>query len=529
MNKLNKCINQTFGLLLGALLLWGAPLAAEEAPNLIANPGFESYTHQSAVFPFPELDEFADWGKTGYSTNAEKTDVYGGSVSLKLGTTAASSIYQVITGLTDDDYEANAQFVLTLHYKVVSLSSGGSVSIDSYWEHATEFEGLKTHDAEKLQRVLSDTVQSEWQTLVIETTRPAKAKSFMLQLTAKANCYVLFDDFSFVYKKKETPYIIVTPDKLDPVYADIGTEKAFTTLKIKQGYVTSPTTFRIASSNEADIAQFKISATSMAETESELELIITYAPTSKGVHEANLVFDNKNHTTILPNMIALKGTCIDPSLPPSVTVTPTTLPVFETVVGKDVKNTVHITTRNCTDWVYLKIDHIKGVGFTISDASGLVGKNDDRDISLTFHPVEEGECQSTLTVYSQINEFDPIVVTLNGKAEAKSEGNIDWLTEFKWDLSSPRKMLNETFDGITHNETVVIDGWQNVAALDQRPWWGFDEDKTSPKRGDGKYAKATSYQYGISSTGTWTSWLVTPPLDYKNAEGKIFTFSVMCE
>ena len=74
-----------------------------------------------------------------------------------------------------------------------------------------------------------------------------------------------------------------------------------------------------------------------------------------------------------------------------------------------------------------------------------------------------------------------------------------------------------------------MEGWQNVAALEERPWWAFDEAKTAPARGENKYAKATAYQYGRSSTGIWESWLVTPALDYKNAEGKIFTFSVMCE
>ena len=58
---------------------------------------------------------------------------------------------------------------------------------------------------------------------------------------------------------------------------------------------------------------------------------------------------------------------------------------------------------------------------------------------------------------------------------------------------------------------------------------GFDESKTTPARGDGKYAKATAYQFGKSYTADWQMWLVTPLLDYKNTANKVFTFKVMGE
>ena len=102
-----------------------------------------------------------------------------------------------------------------------------------------------------------------------------------------------------------------------------------------------------------------------------------------------------------------------------------------------------------------------------------------------------------------------------------------WAQDFNWDMSNPRTLLIEPFDAISHNKPIVLDGWQNLAEADQRPWWGFDASKTQILDGDGKFAKATAYQFGKESTGTWEMWLVTPPLDYKNAEGKIFAFSVM--
>ena len=98
-----------------------------------------------------------------------------------------------------------------------------------------------------------------------------------------------------------------------------------------------------------------------------------------------------------------------------------------------------------------------------------------------------------------------------------------------WDDSDPLSLLDETFDDVSHNGTLAISGWQNVAAADQRPWWGFDEAQTSPVSGTNRYAKATAYQSRTASTGTWEMWLVTPALDYNNAQGKVFAFSVMGE
>lgn len=110
-----------------------------------------------------------------------------------------------------------------------------------------------------------------------------------------------------------------------------------------------------------------------------------------------------------------------------------------------------------------------------------------------------------------------------------SDTTADWTQEFVWDLSAPLTYLNEGFDRASHNKPLAIDRWQNIADREARPWWGFDEAKTSPYRGEGRYAKATAYQYGKGTTGEWEMWLVTPPLDYTNTNHKVFVFSMMGE
>ena len=390
-----------------------------EETELLQNAGFETYEDKSNAM-FGDYTEFAGWDRTGFSTLSEKSDVYEGAVALRLGATTAGSVYQKIEGLTDAYYAADAPFRLTIHYKVVGMTSSGDVRLESYWEHTTSSDGLKNHDADKLQRVLSDTVQSEWQTLVIETTRPDKAKAFYLSFKTKAKCYVLLDSLSMVAlpnTPSDEPFIEVTPLKVTPVSTTIGNTASFETIHIKQGNVTGTTTFELSGYNHD---QFSLSATEMPEGQDEIDLTITYAPTSAGTHTAILNIDNLNHTALYQS-VSLRGRCTDPSAPET----------------------------------------------------------------------------------------------------------IDWQTDFVWNDANPLTLLTEPFDDIAHGETFVKAGWQNVAAVDQRPWQGVDASTMQSIDGNGKFVRATAYQYGVDSAATWETWLVTPALDYKNAASQIFTFSVM--
>lgn len=109
----------------------------------------------------------------------------------------------------------------------------------------------------------------------------------------------------------------------------------------------------------------------------------------------------------------------------------------------------------------------------------------------------------------------------------ESDTTAQWTQEFVWDFSAPLTYMEEGFDRATHNQPIAVKGWQNIAAEDARPWWGFNSAKNQVFDYDFKSAKATAYQYGKETTGEWEMWLVTPALDYKNAENKIFSFSVM--
>lgn len=214
-----------------------------------------------------------------------------------------------------------------------------------------------------------------------------------------------------------------------------------------------------------------------------------------------------------------------PSTNPFIYVTPSVVPDFESVAGQEQKQTIRVKSTNCTDDLYLRVDHVTGAAFTVG--SSMLLKNSEQEVEIIFKPTEVATYKSTLTIYSGNGEFDDIVLTLNGTGKSATPETIDWQTDFTWNMTNPRALLIEPFDEISHNKPVALDGWQNVAAADQRPWWGFDASKTQIMEGDGKFVKASAYQFGQEPTGTWDMWLVTPALDYKNAGSKIFTFSVM--
>lgn len=497
-------------------LVWGVPVAAEET-NLLADGSFEDYSCNALGCQWNE------WTMPLGSGSANTTDKIDGSASLQMTPTTASVLDQPVA-IADASYAAGTIFELKFFYQVLTMPEGKSLNTDCYWEAAPggDAEAMKEHDAVVLQQEVTTTVTEGWDSIVIQTSKPSKSSGLRVRFKVPKNAKVLFDAFSMTEKEQFDPYITVSPATVKSVTTTIGNTAVFETIHLKHGHVTSETTFRVGGT---DAAHFQLSASSLPADQSETDIVVTYAPKAAGTHRASLIFDNVNHTTILPDMITLNGTCSDPSAKPEISVTPSTLPTLEANVGQQVTQTVSVTSINCTDYVYMRVDHIQGAAFTIDGT--MLPKNATSDVTIRFAPREAGTYQSTLTFYSE--NAESVVLTLNGTGRNPTPETVDWQTDFHWDMSHPLAVLDEHFDGAPHNQTLLLDGWQNVAAAEARPWWGFDESKTSPVRGEGQYAKATAYQSGKESTGTWDMWLVTPALDYKNAPAQVFAFSVMGE
>ena len=502
--------------ILVVVLLGVGNLCAES--GLLGNGGFESNSC-SAMFGC----SFDDWSWNGSGASVETNDIWEGAEAMRVQP-ARNGILEQDISLTDDEYAAGTTFQLTLHYKALSLPEGGSVSMDCYWTPvgSGNADEMKQHDAEILQRTICTSASDAWQELVVSTGKPAGSSKLLIRLLVSRNADILFDGFSLTRIETNEPFIHVTPGSVGAVETTIGNSVDFQPVRLEHGNVEAPTTCYIGGE---DRAHFRLSQSELAAEDSACTIIVTYEPLSAGTHSASLIFDNTAHTTILPDIISLHASCTDPDAIPSITVTPGSLTDFETVAGKQVTKSLTVKTENCTDGVFLSVSHVMGTAFTT--ASSQLPKNWESEVTIYFSPVEAGTYQSTLTISTAGAE--PVVMTLNGTAAEQSEENIDWATDFVWDDSAPLAVLNEDFGDVRHNQTVALEGWQNVAAADARPWRGQNDSLFSYITGNNKCAKASAYQFGRESTGTWEMWLVTPALDYKNAPKKTFGFSVKGE
>lgn len=486
--------------------------------NLIGNGSFEIYDCNAAGC------SWEDWSMPFGSAVVDTEDKLDGLVAMQMYPSITANLDQGVL-LSDDEYAAGTLFALTIHYKVLSLPADASIDLDCYWESAgiADAETIQAHEAEILRQPMASSVSSEWESLSLTTSKPEGASTFRVRIKVPKKAKVLFDDFSLIKTEDTAPYIHVTPSQLSSVSTTIGNEAVMQTVHIEHGHVEGTTTFELS---YTDAAQFRLSQTELSADASSCDLLITYAPTTTGTHTAYLNIDNPKHPTLFRS-IRLQGTCTDPSVAPSVTVVESEVPAFEIVVGQEQQETIHIRSANCTDYTYLKMEHIEGSAFTIDRT--MLPKNSESEVVISFRPRQAGTFQSRLTIYSQSSEFASIQVLLNGTGDPATPETVDWLTHFQWDLSEPLSYLNETFDDAHHNKTLQLKGWQNVAEADERPWWGFEEAVSPNVEGDGKYAKATAYQWGVAQSGEWHMWLVTPALDYKNAQRKVFSFSVMGE
>ena len=486
--------------------------------ELLENGSFEEFSYNAMFATY----SFDDWNfPLGYAAPVTE-DKLDGQAAFQGNPNINSVLDQGVT-LDDNTYAAGTLFELTLHYKVVEISEGTSLGLDCYWQPSGsgDADAMKQHDAAVLQRSIATEVSSEWKEVVLTTSKPVGSTYFRVRVTVPQNAKVLFDDFSLVRTESAEPYILVSPNKFNPIETTIGSSVAFPTLHIEQGNLEGPTAFELSYTN-AD--QFSLSMSSMTADQSSGDLVITYAPTAAGVHVAYLNIINESHTQ-LNQSIKLEASCTDPSAQPVVTVTPSEVDSFKVLAGQSDQKTITVTSINCIDYVYLRVEHEKGEAFTV-DAS-MLPKNTSREVIISFKPLEAGEYLSKLIIYSQSNEFENVEVILRGKGLEPSPETIDWQTDFVWNATTPLTYMNETFDDVEHNQTVLIDDWQNVADVDARPWWGFDASKTMVFTDDFKCAKASAYQSGKESTGNWDIWLVTPALDYKNAQTKVFAFDVM--
>ncbi|OUN72802.1 choice-of-anchor J domain-containing protein [Barnesiella sp. An55] len=490
--------------LLLLLPLWLLATSTFAADEMLSNPGFED-TSTSPFFG----TTFDDWSATGITLDIETTDKVEGEQALKVTKASRNESYlsQEIAG----NFESGATYRLRIKYKVLTSQSGSDVKLNCYWESPRD--GKLDHDSDKL--ITDFFTASDWTEKAVETTLPEGATRFYFNVMVAKNASVLFDDFSFQKVEGATPTeptLNVSPNSFTELSTRLNQPIDYPTVTIQQANLSQPVTISITGKD----SQY-FSASVQSTTEPTQEVIFTYNPTVIGRHTATVSIESAGNYE-LTQTFQLKGYCIDPNNPPTISLEPATIPAFTAKVNERSTAKATLSSQNCIDYVRASIEHIEGAAFSIS--STLFVKNISNPITFTFAPNQAGNYHSK--IHFTTLEGKELVVDLKGTATAGDTPVEDPLTrDFNWNMSNPREQLFETFDSAVKNENLQLEGWQNVVRKGERPWWGYELDGE-------KMAKASGYVYQEQSNDSVEMWIVTPPLSY-NTAGKTFTFRVMGE
>ena len=256
---------------------------------------------------------------------------------------------------------------------------------------------------------------------------------------------------------------------------------------------------------------------------SEVDITIFYEAKKIGKNEGKLFFMVGED---IYEQINLKGLAIDPATPPAVVLEPTSFKEFKTEVGTPVSDTIVAKLVGLPSSVNVSVKQ-DAPGFTCN--TGLLYYSvPSHKLVVTFNPKSAGTYEATVTLSNEF--FEPVVLTVKGTATAKEDVKPDVEgDQLPLPTDNPVKLLNEGFDTGVHNKPLSLKGWTNLAALGARAWWGYTFPEYDTENAGEFVAKVTPYDskvdYGQETDCQML--LVTPPLDYKNAASKMFTFRVM--
>lgn len=314
------------------------------------------------------------------------------------------------------------------------------------------------------------------------------------------------------------PELNVTPTKFEMTAGKVGKTTEVGTIHISAKNMPGAITLEVTGANRA---MFTTSVAEIKKGSSETDVVISYKPTAIGKHSGRLVIDCPEAPE-LSQSVSFSAYAIDEQNPPVISVEPETIPEFATKIGESQEQTITLTTAHLPDYAYVKL--AKADVFRIS--SSMLMKDAKAQVKVTFVPLTAGSYENEIVVSALGTDTLRIpikgVATDNVIPENPAEGDL-----LPLDASNPVKLLNETFDGGEKNKPFARKGWKNIALKGSRAWWSYTFNNTDASNGE-SVAKVTAYDSKVEDGEETPAqmMLVTPALDFKNAESKIFTFRV---
>lgn len=309
------------------------------------------------------------------------------------------------------------------------------------------------------------------------------------------------------------PTMTVTPTVVyDGSAVAIGSSTTYATYAVEYANLENPIDVYLTGANRN---QFEVSAETIPAGSGKATITLTYKPQAIGKHTARINFESTVST--LNTGFAATGIAWDPANPPMIVAHSGGLTPFTCKAGEQQKQTITVTTSDLPDYGKAAVKGLSNGAFIISTATLL--KNGNTQINITFKPLVPGD-------YEEVIEFSGIkavtetiriygTATENGTTEDR-EGD-----RLPLDDSKPLASYMQSFDGVTKNKPLSIEGWKNLAQVGNRAWWGYTwADGNSA-------AKVTPYDSKMEETTPCVMTLVSPALDFKNTPNPVLTFKVM--
>ncbi len=413
---------------------------------------------------------------------------------------------------TADEYELGKTYLVVLMYQLVD---GTKNDIIKLWVNpadkakepaaAAQITDMTVHtsaDASRLQAVELRQGSSASKTgpqVIVDAMRIASSWADLFDQSAT-----------------EDPVLTVTPQAVYEADATpLGQAVTYATYKVDYKNLPTATQVYLTGKNRD---QYAIDLAEIPAGSGSATVNLTYKPTAIGKHTARINFESSVST--LNTGFEATALAYDPQNLPTITVTADHLDTFKCKAGETVKQTFTVTTANFPDYGKAAVAGTAKGAFIINNATLL--KSGTTTITVTFKPNEAGNYSDVITLSGVKAESKTIALTgvaLQGGTTPGAEGDTLPLLS-----DNPRKLLIESFDNVTRNTAVKLDGWKNLALKGTRAWWGYEWTDNGNKA-----AKVTPYDSKIEAgAGTpCQMMLVTPPLDYKNAASQIFSFRVM--
>lgn len=293
-------------------------------------------------------------------------------------------------------------------------------------------------------------------------------------------------------------------------YQVVNTPVALAKIKVKASGVKSGMVW-LSGTNRG---MFSVDVEEIPAGTSETVITVTYTPTSTGSHSAVVNLDMS--PTELSKSVSISAKAYDPENPPVITVDSSELKPFSCGVGETQKQTISYTASNLLDYGSLKV--VQDVSaFQVSSTSLM--KTGTYNIEITFAPKTEGDFSAELVFSADKAETVKLAVsgsTSGSQEEPSVEGD-----ELVFDTASPHTSYKTDFENAGANyKPLSLEGWKNVAVTGSRAWWSKDLDGN-------RAAYVSAYDSQATDDTACEMLLVSPALDYANAESRILQFRIM--